>query len=216
METESTSEPAHTFPTTTDCMHACMHADMHTQLLSLKGQCTKEREIKLVKPAQKRLWRLILWQISDFSRKFLEAVNRKRLSKSRWSMLTAGTTQEIAERLNGCRKKKKMLFSSVLGSQNPPSPSPPSLPLSPQATRTLQTPFACFALFCFCSPWISEPAEESCEVLLGRQKTGGTDLCTKDEAEAPSSTHYQWGASGLSSWNSISGYCPRCCSPKSI
>lgn len=59
-------------------------------------------------------------------------------------MLIAGTMQEIAERLNGC---KNLLFCSGLDSHctpTPPSPGPPSLPLSPQATKSqsLQAPFA--------------------------------------------------------------------------
>lgn len=87
-------------------MQTCTHS---AQLLSWKGLCTEEREKKISEACPKGTIRLILWQISDFTRKFLEAVNRKWLSKSRWSMLTAGTTQEIAERLNGCKKNALLL-----------------------------------------------------------------------------------------------------------
>lgn len=52
--------------------------------------------------------KIVYWQRSDRTRKVLEVVNRKWLSKSRWSMLTAGTKQEIAERLNGCKKKSSL------------------------------------------------------------------------------------------------------------
>lgn len=122
------TEEAHTF--LPQLLTACTH---NTQILGLKCLCTEERGKEVSEACPKGTIRLILWQISDFTRKFLEAINRKWLSKSRWSILTAGTTQEIAERLNGC-KKKKMLFCSVLGNHNtftpPPPPRPPSLPLS--------------------------------------------------------------------------------------
>lgn len=107
---ERTNEQAQVPDITTGCKHTCMQTCTHrTQGLSLKDLCTEDREKKWVKPAQKELWRLILWQISEFTRKFLEAVNRKWLSKSRWSMLIAGTMQEIAECLNGCKKPALLL-----------------------------------------------------------------------------------------------------------
>lgn len=82
-----------------------MHADMHTQNTAPHSERPVhggERK-KNSEACPKGTVKADL--VADFTRKFLEAINRKWLSKSRWSMLTAGTTQEIAERLNGCKKK---------------------------------------------------------------------------------------------------------------
>lgn len=44
------------------------------------------------------------WLLPEFGGCRRQAVNRKWLSKSRWSMLGAGAEQEIAEQLNGLRR----------------------------------------------------------------------------------------------------------------
>lgn len=156
-----------------------------------------------------------MWQISDFTRKFLEAVNRKWLSKSRWSMLTAGTTQEIAERLNGCKKN--------------------ALLLSPWQSQYACSSFSWSSFATLISPGykVSQSANTFCLTNLlslnfgtstgrvGRfclegKRQEGLTYCAKDESEVPSSAHCLPQASGLRSQNGVSGYFPKCCGPKCI
>lgn len=93
------------------CTHTCIHTcTPHPLNASIWTVCTAKTERKKCSEAcPKKTVKIVYWQSSDCTRKVLEAVNRKWLSKSRWSMLTAGTKQEIAERLNGCKKKALLL-----------------------------------------------------------------------------------------------------------
>jgi len=156
-----------------------------------------------------------LWQISDFTSKFLEAVNRKWLSKSRWSMLTAGTTQEISELLNGS-KKSALLLSPWQSQYSCSSFSWSSFAtlISPSYKVLQSANTFLLSNLLFLNFW-NQHGRVGRFCLEGKRQEGLT-YCAKDESEVPSSTHCLPAASCLRSQSSVSGYCPRCCSPKCI
>lgn len=179
---------------TRTCTQTCTH---RTPLLTLKGLCMEEREKKNSEACPKGTVKADL--VADFTRKFLEAINRKWLSKSRWSMLTAGTTQEIAERLNGCKKNTLLLspwqsqyacssFSPVL-LHYPYLPKLRSLAVISQSANT----------FCLSKSALLEFWNECGRVrrfCLEGKRQEGLAYCAKDESEVPSSTQCLPGPPG--------------------
>ncbi|XP_057276015.1 uncharacterized protein LOC130604998 isoform X1 [Pezoporus wallicus] len=175
---------------------------MHTQqVLGLKCLCTEERGKEVSEACPKGTVRPILWQITDFTRKFLEAINRKWLSKSRWSMLTAGTTQEIAERLNGCKKNALLLRPWQSQYIHSSSSSSFTALISPsyKVSQSANT-------FCLCNLLSLNQQGRAGTFCLGGNGQEGFTSCAKDDSETPSNNHCLSGALGLRSKNSIAHY----------
>ncbi|XP_057276016.1 uncharacterized protein LOC130604998 isoform X2 [Pezoporus wallicus] len=163
---------------------------MHTQqVLGLKCLCTEERGKEVSEACPKGTVRPILWQITDFTRKFLEAINRKWLSKSRWSMLTAGTTQEIAERLNGCKKNALLLRPWQSQYIHSSSSSSFTALISPsyKVSQSANT-------FCLCNLLSLNQQGRAGTFCLGGNGQEGFTSCAKDDSETPSNNHCLSGA----------------------
>lgn len=199
--------------------NAHTHAYTHTPTLhplnaSIWTVCTEKRERKKRHEAcPKRTVKIVYWQRSDRTRKVLEVVNRKWLSKSRWSMLTAGTKQEIAERLNGCKKKALLLSpwqSQYAHSSCSQSSSTALISPSYKVLQSANT-FCLSNALAFNFRTSAGGLEGKAYVLPGRQRRRG------DSPTVPGmGQEHLAPARGFGGCNSASGCSPRCPGPKGI